>query len=100
MNEPLSSEHRPSGNFLASSRSHKFLSAYTSFPFTKTHISRVHPMSTFLVCFRSEAIVVFSHTMVRVGSFRGRPYTRLIFTRAFRSAPIAFHFSEAAGISL
>src|SRR2546429_7161027 len=41
-----SSEQRPSGAFLAPSCSNRFLSVYTSFPFTNTHSSRVHPIST------------------------------------------------------
>src|SRR6266481_6740863 len=64
---PFSSEHRPSGAFLAPSSSNRFSSAYTSFPFTNTHSSRVHPISTFFVCFLSEIIVVFSHATARFG---------------------------------
>src|SRR6516162_9124273 len=97
---PFSSEHRPSGAFLAPSSSNRFLSAYTSFPFTNTHSSRVHPISTFFVCVLSEVIVVFSHATARFGSRRGRPYSRLRFTSPFRSVLIVFHSSEALGISL
>src|SRR5215467_11146984 len=97
---PFSSEHRASGNFLAPSCSNRFLSAYTSFPFTNTHTSRVHPISTFFVCFSSEVTVVFSHATARFGSGRGRPYSRLIFTSPFRSVLIVFHSCEAPGISL
>src|SRR5215472_9310509 len=96
---PFSSEHRPSGAFLAPSSSNRFLSAYTSFPFTNTHSSRVHPISTFFVCFRSEVIVVFSHATARLGSGTGRPYSRLRFTSPFRSVLIVFHTSEGSGIS-
>src|SRR5215813_1002635 len=98
--EPFSSEHRASGNFLAPSCSNRFLSAYTSFPFTNTHSSRVHPISTFLVCFLSEVIVVFSHATARFGSGKGRPYSRLRFASPFRSVLIVFHACEAPGISL
>src|SRR5215469_18120405 len=83
--EPFSREHRPSGNFLASSCSHRFLSANCSFPFTNTHTSRVHPISTFFVCFLSEVIVVFSQATARFGWGKGRPYSRLRFTNPFLS---------------
>src|SRR6516165_5846011 len=71
---PFSSEHHTSGTFLASSTSNRSLSAYTSFPFTNIHSSRVHPIFTFFVCFVREVIVVFSHAAARLGSGRGRPY--------------------------
>src|SRR4051812_49628770 len=76
--EPFSSEHRASGNFLAPSCSHRFLSAYCSFPFTNTQISRVHPISTFFICFLSEVIVVFSQATARFGQeTKDRKSTRL-----------------------
>src|SRR5690348_10367681 len=99
MKAPFSSEHRASGAFLVSS-SHRFLSAYASFPLTKTHSSRVHPICTFFVCFLSDVIVVFSQATARFGSGKGRPYSRLRFTSPFRSVLIDFHPWEAAGISL
>src|SRR6185312_7132673 len=98
--EPFSSEHRPSGNFLAPSWSNRFLSAYCSFPFTKTHTSRVHPISTFFVCFVLELIVVFSHATARFVWGTGRPYSRLRFTNPFRSVLTVFHSCEASGISV
>src|SRR5262249_33416105 len=76
---PFSSEHRPSGNFLSPSTSNRFLPEYTGFPFTNTHSSRIHPMSTFFVCFLSEEIVAFSHATARFGWCTGRPYSRLRF---------------------
>src|SRR4051794_40717145 len=97
---PFSSEHRASGNFLAPSCSNRFLSAYTSFPFTNTHSSRVHPISTFFVCFLSEVIVVFSHATARFGSGKGRPYSRLTLTNPLRSVLIVFHSCESPGNSL
>jgi hypothetical protein len=94
--ESFSNEHRASGYFLASSDSNMFLSAYTAFPFTNSHSSRVHPISSFYVCFLYEVIVVFSHATARFGSGSGRPDSRL---SPFRSVLMVFHSCEAPGIS-
>src|SRR5262249_13631676 len=98
--EPFASDHRTSRSCLAPSSSNRFLAAYTSFPFKNTHSSRVHPTSTFFVCFLCEVIVVFSHATARFGSGTGRPYSRLRFTSPLRSVLMVFHSCEAPGISL